>query len=173
MLVRVADDPKATFEVVRRLGPAKSAMLWLRYHSMPFKYHSHQPLSRALIQGWVSKPRGMWYNTYRWDPATDREWTHGLLQRLLQFIERSDARLIVVNLPEHPFSRTKYQPGRYELYLEILKDGLGGTPFLDLRTLLGADEFYDVVHLTPAAAQRLTRTINRFLKKLPPRKAPK
>lgn len=163
-----AESPGAALEVVRRLGLARCLMLWLRYYSSPYKYHHEQPRSRETIQRWVSGT-GLWGRTYLWEPAEDRESICRLLRRLLRFVERNDASLVVVNLPEHPLSRKAYRPGRYELYLEFLKEGLGDTPFLDLRTLLSEDGFYDIVHTTPAGAEQLTAAVNRFLQGLPAR----
>ncbi len=161
-----ADELKNALDVVRRLGIVNSALLWLQLSSSPYKYAHLTPLSLTSLEHGVSSKEGLWGRTYLWDPATDRDSIIRLLKRLREFIERHDALLVVVNLPEHPLSVEQYQADRYDEYLEILDQGLGDTPFLNCRTLLSADEFYDIIHATPLGATKLTEHVNGFLQTL-------
>jgi len=84
--------------------------------------------------------------------------------RLLAFTRGHDVRLYVVNLPEIGWNRDGYRPGRYERYEALVRESLEDTPFLDLRTMLGPDEFYDAGHATLPGALRVSRRVVDFVR---------
>ena len=69
----------------------------------------------------------------------------------------------MVNLPELSWNRVLYQPGRYEAYLDIVGLALGETPFLDLRTFLPDDDFYDSAHPTWDGGMRVSKRVGAFI----------
>ena len=83
--------------------------------------------------------------------------------RLLEFTRGHGIELYVVNLPETVWVREGYRPGRYETYLRLVREALGETPLLDLRELLGPDEFQDATHTTRAGAVRVTDRVIQFI----------
>ena len=71
--------------------------------------------------------------------------------------------LYVVNLPELSWNRELYKPGRYEAYLELVKSALGDTPFLDLRTFLADEDFFDDAHPVWPAGFRVSQRVAAFI----------
>lgn len=131
----------------------------LRTYSSPYKYHHLPAWPAREIQGWLHDPDSFWFKTHRWDPASDEVLVRRQFERLLQMMERHGTRLYVVNIPEHPLNRECYPAGRYETYLKLVRESLRDTPFLDLRELLEAGEFYDAGHPTLPGAQRVTERV--------------
>lgn len=104
-----------------------------------------------------------WERVHGWDPENDRARIAREIGLLLAFVERFKVRLYVVNLPEHPATRARFQTARYASYLRITRDALRGTPFLDLRESLAIDEFYDETHVTWKAAIKVADTVGAFV----------
>ncbi len=98
------------------------------------------------IKKWLAASGNFWDKVHSWHPERDRDRVTRDLRRLRDFRSRHGIELYVVNLPELSWNRVLYQPGRYEAYLDIVESALGETPFLDLRTFLPDDDFYDSAH---------------------------
>ncbi len=143
-----------------RLGVGSLAEV-LRICRSPYKYHHKRPLTPQMVAGWIGASHSFWYKVHQWDPGADAALVQSRLTRLLEVCGRLGIDLYVVNLPEHPLNRAGYQPGRYQEYLRLVRAAIGQTPFLDLRELLAADEFYDAGHATVRGAIIVTdRTID-------------
>jgi hypothetical protein len=104
-----------------------------------------------------------WARVHDWDAFADRVRVTRDLQWLLEYAARRNIRLFVVNLPEVSWNRDAYPPGRYEAYLAIVQAALGETPFLDLRTFLTDEEFYDEQHPTWQGGIRLSKRVAQFI----------
>ena len=100
---------------------------------------------------------------HNWDPEHDRERVTRELQMYRTFADKYGSELYVVNLPELSWNRELYQPGRYEAYLDIVRDALATTPFLDLRTFLPDDQFFDDAHPTWEGGIRISREVGSFI----------
>jgi hypothetical protein len=100
---------------------------------------------------------------HEWDPDADRDRVVRDLRAWREFCDRHGTELYVVNMPEISWNRDLYAPGRYERYLEVVREGLGDTPFLDLRTMLADEEFFDSCHPTYAGCERVTDAVTEFI----------
>jgi hypothetical protein len=143
----------------------------IRFWSLPYKYHHLPPMPRDQMRSWMNSPTSFWTMSHEWDPAPDARLVGAQFERLLDLTRQHDVRLFVVNLPEHPDNRAGYDPARYGAYLRIVRDSIGTTPFLDLRTLLADEEFYDVGHANLPGAVRVTDEVIRFMKAADPASA--
>jgi hypothetical protein len=128
----------------------------------PAKYLEGQWAPPDTMRRWLEEDGG-WRLVFGWDPAQDRRRIADQVGRLMTFCAQHGIRLYVVNLPEWSTSRAHYAPGRYEAYLSAVRAPLGDTPFLDLRTFLRDDEFWDTAHPNWAGAIRLSREVNAFV----------
>jgi hypothetical protein len=107
----------------------------IRFSSLPYKYHHLPPMPRESMLAWMRSPTSFWTKSHQWDPGLDEQLVRSQFQRLIELSRRHDVRLFVVNLPEHPANRAAYDPDRYDAYLRLVRQSIGDTPFLDLRTL--------------------------------------
>jgi hypothetical protein len=119
--------------------------------------------SEAAIRRWLVTPGNFWELVHQWDPAPDRARIVEQLHELLAILRRHGVELYVVNLPELSWNRELFRPGRYEEYVSILREGIGATPFLDLRTFLADDEFFDDAHPTWSGGIRVSRRVAAFI----------
>ena len=137
----------------------------------PYKYHHLPPMDRQAMTNWLRDPGSWWKDVHAWDPTRDEQKVRASFTRLLDLTRARNIRLFVINLPENQHSRASYDPMKYAAYRAICRDALGDTPFLDLRDLLADHEFYDVVHATPAGADRVTSAVIEFMKRSDPARA--
>jgi hypothetical protein len=145
-------------------GPPSWLSGWLQEYGSPYKFHLLPRVPPAEIQAYINRPTSFWFAVHRWEPDTDATAIRQEFDRLLAFTGRHGIGLYVVNLPESVWSREAYQPGRYERYEGLLRKSLGHTPFLDLRTMLGPDEFHDAGHATLPGALRVSRRVIDFVR---------
>jgi hypothetical protein len=150
-------------EPVRLVAPAVSDRLERRL-LRPSKYLTGQAFSFDDTVRWLIGDDG-WRMVFAWDPARDRDRVVDQIGRLVQFCRRHGLRLYVVNQPEWSVSRAHYAPGRYETYLSAVQTALGDTPFLDLRTFLADDEFWDTGHPNWPGAIRLSHEVAGFIRR--------
>lgn len=129
----------------------------------PAKYLPGTPWPAEATKAWLVEPGNFWEAVHAWDPERDRERVTRELRMLLEYTSRHGIQLFVVNLPELSWNRDLYQPGRYEAYLAIVKTALGETPFLDLRTFLTDDEFFDDAHPNWTAGIRVSKHVATFI----------
>jgi hypothetical protein len=134
--------------------------LWV--YTRPAKYfETGQPPDR--IKAWIETPGNHWEKVHNWDPEASRPRVTDELGRLMSIAKRNDIALFVVNMPETSWNRQRYKPGRYEAYLSIVRSAIGTTPFLDLRTFLADEEFYDDSHPLWPAGRRVSERVGRFI----------
>ncbi len=119
--------------------------------------------SEADIRKWLATPGNHWDLVHGWDPAQHRDRVTREFSLLTDYTRRHDIALYVVNLPELSWNRELYEPGRYEAYLEIVRSALGDRPFLDLRTFLADDDFFDDAHPVWRAAVRVSERVAAFI----------
>jgi hypothetical protein len=117
----------------------------------------------ADTKAWLTTPGNFWEAVHAWDPEPSADRVTRELRALLDVAARHDITLYVVNMPELSFNRDLYLPGRYEAYLSMVKAALGPTPFLDLRTFLADDEFFDDAHASWQGAIRLSAAVGAFV----------
>jgi len=67
-------------------------------------------------------------------------------------------------MPERDFSRVLFDEHNYHAYLDLVRDELGETEFIDLREFLDTIHFYDREHTTPAGSARLSDEIIRRMR---------
>ncbi|HEX7070636.1 MAG TPA: hypothetical protein VF190_07510, partial [Rhodothermales bacterium] len=150
---------------VRQAGPRTSLVRLTRLYVSPYRYHHLPPWPEERIASWSGEPDSFWYLTHHWNPASDSALVRARFDRLNAYLERCGTRLFVVNLPEHPIIQRGYEPGYYEAYLKLVRESVPESAFLDLRTTMTAEDFYDAGHLTlPNALRVTTRTIE-FMKR--------
>lgn len=130
----------------------------------PANYFLEKDLSDEVARERLIMPGYHWEKVHAWDPESDRARVTRSFTKLLEFTARHRIRLYVVNLPEHSWNRELYRPGRYESYLNVVTAALGDTPFLDLRTFLSDDEFYDEAHAKWNGAIRIGREVGAFIR---------
>ncbi|HYN08783.1 MAG TPA: hypothetical protein VES67_15490 [Vicinamibacterales bacterium] len=122
------------------------------------KYDTEQNTKR-----WLTKTGNAWALVHAWDPELDRERVTREIRLYKDFASKHGTELYVVNLPELSWNRELYQPGRYEAYLRIVKAALGETPFLDLRTFLPDELFFDDCHPTWDGGVRVSSEVGAFI----------
>ena len=127
------------------------------------KYFVGKYASESAIRKWLVTPGNYWDLVHSWEPDRDRARVTRELQMYRDFSAKYGLELYVVNLPELSWNRDLYKPGRYEAYLGIVKDALGPTPFLDLRTFLPDKLFFDDAHPTWEGAIRVSREVGSFI----------
>jgi hypothetical protein len=158
----------AVASVVRRALPEdrRSAWVarWLQIYGSPYKFHRLPRVPEEGVRAWMSRPTSFWYAVHQWEPDADAFVIRRQFARLLAFTREHSVRLYVVNLPESVWNREGYRPGCYERYEALVRESLGDTPFLDLRTMLGPDEFYDAGHATLPGALRVSRRVIDFVR---------
>jgi hypothetical protein len=129
----------------------------------PSKYLVGKYASEAATKKWLVTPGNFWELVHNWDPAREGERVMRELQMYRDFAAKHGSELYVVNLPELSWNRELYKPGRYEAYLDIVKSALGPTPFLDLRTFLPDELFFDDAHPTWDGAIKVSREVGAFI----------
>jgi hypothetical protein len=152
---------------VRQAGPRTSLVRLTRLYVSPYRYHHLRPWPLERIERWSGEPDSFWYLTHHWNPAADSALVRDRFDRLNAYLQRCGTRLFVVNLPEHPLIQRGYQPGYYEAYLELVRTSVAESDFLDLRTTMTAEDFYDAGHLTLPNALRVTERTIAFMKQDP------
>jgi hypothetical protein len=129
----------------------------------PSKYLIGKYASEAATKKWLVTPGNFWELVHDWNPAADRERVTRELQMYRDFAAKNGTELYVVNLPELSWNRELYKPGRYEAYLEVVRSAIGDTPFLDLRTFLPDELFFDDAHPTWDGAIKVSREVGAFI----------
>jgi hypothetical protein len=129
----------------------------------PSKYLVGKYASEQATRKWLSAKGNFWELVHDWDPERDRDRVTRELRMYRDFADRYGAELYVVNLPELSWNRELYKPGRYEAYLDVVRDAIGSTPFLDLRTFLPDAQFFDDAHPTWEGAVRVSREVGTFI----------
>jgi hypothetical protein len=129
----------------------------------PAKYYGFPRCPEAETRAWLVDPSGFWHDVHAWNPDADRERVLRDLRAWRAFCDRHGTELFVVNMPEISWNRDLYAEGRYERYLSIVREGLGDTPFLDLRLLLANEEFFDSCHPNFAGCERVTDAVTALI----------
>lgn len=146
-----------------RLVPSLSAQRRSWEPIAPSKYLVGKYASEAAVKKWLVTPGNYWDLVHAWEPERDRDRVTRELQMYRDFAAKYDIELYVVNLPELSWNRELYAPGRYETYLEVVRTALGTTPFLNLRTFLPDELFFDDAHPTWDGAIRVSREVGKFI----------
>ncbi len=150
-------------EAVARVYPNEKLLDRLRVSLTPSKYHH---LSRRPIEGtkqWLVAPGSFWEEVHAWEPEKNQNQINKDLTTLIEFARRHGSELYIVNMPELSWNRILYPPGQYESYLAAVKDAIRDTPFLDLRTFLSDDSFYDSCHPTLQGSIEISQKIAEFI----------
>jgi hypothetical protein len=146
-------------EELARLGIYDYAMLEMS----PYRYRGVPPLPREDLERWLDDPGSWWREVYRWDPDRGAALIAARTEALLGFAARHDMELYVVSLPERELSRRRYGPGHAARYDALVRRLFGSVPVLDLRCLLGDDEFYDAEHALVGGARRVSEHVIQFM----------
>jgi hypothetical protein len=129
----------------------------------PANYRTTPFASRAAVEKKLAT-QDRWQDVHAWDFTRDSGRIREEVRLLLEYTSRHNMELYLVNLPEVSLNRVRYRPGRYEAYLRLIRSAIADTPFLDLRTFLADDEFYDEAHSTWSGAVRTSRRVASFIK---------
>jgi hypothetical protein len=168
-LLRLQPDRyrRGVFAVASRLAvgavPALGAYQKSWEPIMPAKYLEGKLSRESEIKKWLASPKSFWAAVHDWEPERDRARVMREVGLLLNYTRRHGIKLYVVNMPELSWNRDLYKPGRYEAYLDMVHSAFGNTPFLDLRTFLSDDEFFDDAHPVWHAGIRLSRRVGDFI----------
>lgn len=146
-----------------RMVPSLSAERRTWEPIAPSKYLVGKYASEAATRKWLAEPGNFWELVHNWEPERDRQRVIQEIGMYREWAAKYGTELYVVNLPELSWNRELYKPGRYEAYLDVLKEALGPTPFLDLRLFLPDDLFYDDAHPTWDGAIRVSRKVGEFI----------
>lgn len=119
--------------------------------------------SEAAITRWLGKSGNQHEKIRMWDPREDRAAIARDFQVLRDFTTRHGIDLYVVNLPEPSWNRARYDANKYHAYLRFVREELGAAPFLDLRTALPDEEFYDWTHVTWEGGRHVSRLVASFI----------
>ena len=156
---------RAAFAIVNHvLGPSVPALA--RYEARltrPGKYINTRLAPEHMLRAWLVDPESQWAPVHAWDPNLARDQVTASLRRLREYTNRHDIQLFVVNLPETSWNRVLYKEGRYEAYLASVRAALPGVPFLDLRSFVPDEEFYDETHTTWRGGIRVSTAVGDFL----------
>lgn len=153
-----------------RLAHLGDELEWRLYFCRaPYRYHGLRVKGTPEgARSWLTSPRSFWPRVHAWDPYSERAMIEAQLGRIVQFTRDHDIALYVVNLPEHPENQAQYRPGHHDRYMEIVRAVIGDTPFLDLRDMLGPDDYLDHAHADLAAARRVTARTIEFIRAAAP-----
>lgn len=138
--------------------------LWLSVYRSPYQTYYLKPVDKTILSEDLGKENNFWNKVYKWDPHKDEVMVRTQLAKLLSITRRYGIELYVINLPESIVSRRLYKGDNYYNYLKLVKESLGGTPFLELQEMLGVDEFFDEEHPTLQAAKRVTGRVIDFIR---------
>ncbi len=145
------------------LKPSLEENEWLARQLTPAKYYHLRRLPIEATKEWLSRPGSFWEAVHAWKPAEDRGQIIRNLSAYKAIAKRHHTDLYVVNMPELSWNRKLYQPGAYEAYLAAVTDALGHAPFLDLRTYLSDDDFFDSCHATKAGSIKVSTRVAAFI----------
>lgn len=137
---------------------------WIFHHTSPYKYRNLAPYSSEELVAWLNDPSSFWFKAHAWAPKQDESLIREQFSRLITIANRWGSRLYIINLPEHPLNRQGYKAGYYEAYMNIVTESLKDVPFLNLRNLLDAEEFFDLGHATMSGAMRVSRRITELIR---------
>jgi len=143
--------------------PRVDESLRFRHSVAAAKYVDHRIWSPEVIKAHLSAKGRVWETIHAWEPARDRGRVTRELRLLLDYTSRHGIELYVVNLPELSWNRALYDRQRYDEYLDLVRSALGTTAFLDLRTFLSDDEFYDTSHPMWRGGIRVSKKVADFI----------
>jgi hypothetical protein len=115
------------------------------------------------IRHWLDTKGNFWDKTFCWNPDENPEPVRRHLRLLIDYAARHDIQLYVVNLPELSWARERYNSKYYDAYMQIVRDAFRDVPFLDLRTFLAEDDFYDSSHPKWRAGRRVSERFAQFI----------
>jgi len=136
----------------------------LAWHISPYKYSLNPPMNLEGLLGWMTHPDSWWRTVYNWDPVQTEQATSARIERLLEFTGKHDIRLLVVNMPDRDLSRDMFDERNYQAYVDLVRNAVGASRFLDLREFLRSEEFYDSEHAMPVGALRLSDAVIDYMK---------
>lgn len=119
----------------------------------PYKFARTAGLSEADLAVYMSG--SWWESVFDWDARANGDAASERLRQLMKFLSEHGIGVAVVNMPERSYSRDRFA-FEYDDYLGVIRDGVGGAPFLDLSTFTDDSEFFDAEHTLPKGSQRLT-----------------
>ena len=124
------------------------------------RFYTEAPRNKAVYYELAKQGGGFNLALRTMNPMDQRNAILRDFDRLRAIAARNELRILVVNLPEGGWSRRDfYSPGIHEAYMEVLHEGVGDLPFLDLRDELHDDGFVDWVHPTRAASLMISREV--------------
>ena len=127
------------------------------------KYIDDRIASEAGIRKWLATPGNFWDKVFCWNPDDNRASVLHQLRLLAEYADRNGVQLYIVNLPELSWARERYDPKHYAAYTTILREAFHDIPFLDLRTFVADDDFYDSSHTKWRASRRVSERVGRFI----------
>ncbi len=119
-------------------------------------YRGRPAKSLAEVEEKLVELGAFWRQPFTFDFPAERERILRDLAWIRAFCERHGTRLYVVTMPERSQYRSQYRPGVYEAFEQVLEEAFAGLPWARLRTRVGDDGFYDLVHVNRAGARVVT-----------------
>jgi len=145
-------------------GLLSTLRLWLSSYKSPYQTQYMPPQQPEEIAKQL-KTAKFWQDLYQLDLTNEAGMMEHQMEELLTFAQSKDIELYIVNMPENSISLDLYDPDNYQFYLQVVKNSLNKTPFLDLKDLLKQDKFLDETHATLQGAQLVTDQVISFIKK--------
>ena len=149
--------------IAGQIAPGSRAEDFFHQKTVPYLYHQNQSVSVAKLNRWQASPTSFWPAVLEWNPDADADRVRQRSARLLDFVRRHDIDLYLVNLAENPISRAKYNSKHIQAYQNLITECFDGIPWLDLRESVPQNDFIDIVHLKPKAANRVTDEVIEFI----------
>lgn len=146
-----------TSHVVTRFVPTLAADRRVWGPVSQAKHLTTRITSEDRIKRWLTTPGNELELTHSWDPELDQTTMARQFQALRDFTTRHRVEVYVVNLPETSWSRDLYDPRKYAAYMRIVREELASVPFLDLRTAVPDEQFYDWSHVMWPAGRHVSK----------------
>jgi hypothetical protein len=157
----------ATFAVMRHaLNAVKPGLGEKKTLTVPLstsKYHHLAPVPLQETLDYLAEKDTLWDMIFAWRTAEDRGRLAQDFAAWREFVDRHGIELYVVNVPELSHVRERYAEGESEARMAAVRAELGDTPFLDLRTFLDDDLYYDSCHPTLEGSRRVSDRIAEFI----------
>jgi hypothetical protein len=137
-------------------GPYTAFRSWLPAYISPYDAHYGLRAAPNLDPdyGWGFR---------LWNPSSEAGLLTSQVSRLRATAARLNMKLVIVNVPQRPASRSAHPQVYYDAMMALVLAALGDTPFLDLRTLLNDEDFIDE-HVSRTGAQRVTAEVIAFIR---------
>ena len=140
-------------------------VLKLEYPTTPYKFARHSSRPIEQVSDRLTEAGSWGLQVVGWDAGSERIAASARLRGLMAFLKERNIGVAVINMPERAVLRESFIFD-YDDYLGAIRDAIGVTPFIDMRTFTRDEEFHDAEHTLPRGSERLTDHIITWLRPL-------